>query len=406
VIAAAKVALDVGALMTKIAVSGNDGAVTLASLPTASGGMREFLANLLTDMLPANGGSPQMCVTVPDSWEDGDPGSAQAREEFRDIVEGQLGTGEVSLVGQLVAVAVAAAAARQQQVQDCVYLVCDVGGVGVRAALCEFKADEIRLIAAASSAGGGWREFSACSLAAASASNDPGLDGWFTEVVRQKSRLSLVLDRAISDLGFLEARACTMTGANGSYMLTVGQLMDCFGPTAQRLEASVSAVLRAGLQRPTAAVLTGALAWFPLASRIVLAAADLVPEILGLQAAVSGALLICQGAIRVAPPMLPQVSVPMHQVQDGLLAETKLILPWTSSFAATDDEPLFLNSQDIQLEIAGQHQTVHMAELRPGRYRIGIRVGGLGDAFLVLRADGQEARPVVHVSPVRLESHQ
>lgn len=395
---AASVAVDVGTLTTKVAVARAGAAPQLSSLTTAAGSGRVFLSEVVAKARAQLGGRlPQICFAVPDSWLSAEVAGGQAYEEFRHVVEDEMGLAELSWIGHAPAVT-AAAADRWPDAGDGRYLICDIGGSGVRAAVCEVTGQEIRLVAACAAVGDGEQEFGTRALAAAQAESDLGPAGWHAQI-RQQPRLALVLERAVADPSFLDTPACTLVGANRSYGLTGGQLVDSFAPTAERLRAGISAVL-AG-ERPAVAVLTGGLGWFPLAARAVAEAAGVAPKIADPQAAAAGALLVCRGVLHLAPISGPPVHLPVHQVKHGLLEEERLELPWTRSFASLGGEPLVLDTTQVPLEISGRPRTVRLPGLTPGSYLIGVRPGSPWRGLLVLReADSDDA---VHISPLDLE---
>jgi hypothetical protein len=394
-------ALDVGSLMTKIGMPRDGVAPQLTSRVTDAGSPRRFLSRLLADVrAQLDGDLGHVCFAIPDNWLDGDVGGAYRHEAFRHVVEDELGVAAVSWVSQLSAVAALAATLRRSS-GPATYLVCDVGGTGVRAALCEVNGQEIRPLATDTASGGGWQEFSGALRAALPAGGALDLESWYLTAPQQQARAALVLAEAATDPAFRDARAYSLPGSGEGYDLTAGQLIDGFASTAERLRHAISAVL--GGMRPTVAVLTGGLAWFPLAAQAVAGGAGIQPEILDPQAAAYGALLLARGTMRLPSISLPPVSIPLHRVSNGLLQEARLALPWTSSFAAAGDEQVFFDSPNVLLDIAGQLSAVHLPGLAPGRYRIGVRSAGSGQGLLVLRSDRQAANPAVHIGPFDLE---
>ena len=289
----------------------------------------------------------------------------------------------------------AAAAGQPSHAAQSRLLVCDIGACGVRIALCEIADRVVRPLAVRTAADGGWRDFDAAVQAALAADDDPQLRQWFVAARAQEQRAVQVLGDAADDPDFRGTRVYRITGRNRHHDLDAGQLMDCFAATEQRLRAGISAVL--GDVTPTAAVVTGGLAWFPLVAQVVTDAAMITPEILGPDAAVRGALLISLGALQLARPSLPTVRLPMHQVRNGLLEDVRLPLPWTSSFAPMGDDPLILEGPDLVLEVDGQLRAIHLPHVVPGRYRIGIRPARSGPGLLVLRPDGPAGDQAVHV---------
>jgi|GEM_PF-6369579 len=394
------VAMDIGTLRTKIAVARTGGVPLVSSVITAAGSRPDFVRGVLADARTKLGGRlDRVCFAVPDPWLDADVAGGHAFEEFRHVVEDEMGLREVSWIGQAAAVT-AATISQWPDAGSGDYLICDIGGSGVRTAICEVDSKEIRVVTARDAVGGGGQEFSAKALGAAAAEDDPGLGDWLP-AIRQQARLKLVLDRAVVDPGFLDTLACTLAGANGSYGLTGGQLIESFAPTAERLQPGISAVL--GGKRPAVAVLTGGLGWFPLAARVVVEAAGVSPRVVDPDAAAAGALSIARGVMRLAPADLPPVRLPVHQVRHGMLEEDRLDLPWTRSFASLGDEPVVFDNREVPLEISGRPRTIRLPGLASGSYLIGVRPGSAGQGLLVLRGASTESGNAVHISPLDLE---
>jgi hypothetical protein len=434
-----RLAVDLGAEVTKIAVASGGPEPVVLTRQTATRSRREALAAALT--LATCPGTPATPVTlaVPDHWLDGTAEGGRRQEDMRRIAEDELGLREVSWAGHLAAAA-AVAASQREFAEPGAYLVCDIGGRGVRAAICEVTGQAVRQRAVRVATGGGWRDFDAAVRAvlgggtaagratakpAASGWTDPeqtiireaisrhsgssgplGLaEDWHLAAMEQDRRARMVLDRAMGDPGFSDARAYTL-GAFQEHELTAGQVIDCFGPTAQRVRECAEAVLDGG--KPRVAVLTGGLAWLPLAVAVLRDVAGAEPVILGVDAAARGALLLASardgGQADGPRTRLPPVSLPMNEVRDGVLAEASLPLPWTWSFGPEGDGPLLITEQRLTLDIDGRRITLPAPGLASGPYRIGLRPGWSGTGALVLRASppcaGTVARDDVHVLPL------
>jgi hypothetical protein len=424
---ATRVAVDAGSLVTKIAVSGgiagpspqepslrteqHTGAAGLgrerAALTAALAAARESRA------VQADGaGDIHVSLAVPDAWLDGSAEGAQRHEALRYLAEDQFGLPRVSWVGQLASVAMLAASQRGFA-EPGRYLVCDIGGHGVRVAACEVMGRTVRQLAVHDVPGGGWLDFDAAIRTTLKADSDPGLGAWYLSAIAQDRRAKLVFEQARNAPEFRDARAYSLTGAASSYELTAGQAADCFAPTVDRIRTGLAAVL--GAATPTVVVLTGGLAWFPQAQQAVAEAARVASTVLGPEAAALGALLLAGGEAHLAPHGLPPVTLPTHQVRDGLLEESGLPLPWTDSFALQDDELLVLEDPELTLDIGNRRVTLPVPGLASGQYRVGVRPSWSGTGVVVLRAQrvspsGQTAVPGhcdadrdVHVLPLDLK---
>lgn len=396
----AAIALDVGSVTAKVAVAGSEGALRRSSVAASPGSRRVALSAALAAVRTDLGGDPDsVCFAVPDVWLSADPAGGRAFEDFRYLAENGLGLGGASWTGHAVAVT-AAATGRWPAAGDGRYLICDIGASGVRTAVCAVAGQQVALVTSAAAAGYGAAHFVANATSAAGAQGDPGLGDWLP-AIRDQPRLVVALERAAVDPAFLETRACTLTGAAGSYSLTAGQLTDSFAPVAQALRAGVLELLDG--EPPTVAVLTGGLGWFPLAAHAVAAAAGVTPKVADTDTAAVGALLLHRGSMRQAPVSLPPVKLPVHQVRNGLLEEERLDLPWSRSFAPLDGEPITCESDQVGLDIAGKPYLVRLPGLRPGRYQIGVRPAHPGRGLLVLRAAGSPSRNAVHISVLELD---
>src|ERR1700678_4094092 len=114
-------AVDIGTLTVKVA-TGDE--VTV--VPAPAGGPRAGIRAALATVGPSL--RTGICVAVPDAWLTGDLAGASLQEDVRHECEDVAGTGPVTWTGQLAAVAALTAGRRGGR-----YLVCDVGGSGVRA---------------------------------------------------------------------------------------------------------------------------------------------------------------------------------------------------------------------------------------------------------------------------------
>jgi hypothetical protein len=393
-----RVALDLGSHVTKVAVASAGTAPAVRIQPTSPGGWRAALEAALAH----SGVGPETPVTlaVPDKWLSGSAAGGRHQEEVRHAVEDELGLRDVSWVGQLAAVA-AVAASQRGHAESGTYLVCDVGGRTVRAAACDVSGQQVRQRAVDSGRpGGGWRDFDAAVRSALGEPAGGALTAWHRDAVEQERRARVVLNRAMDKPQLRDALAYTL---GGGHELTAGQVIDCFAATADRIKASVSAVLSPGVPsqgappggRPAVAVLAGGLAWLPLATRVLsdVAGPGLAPVVLGVDAAVTGALLLSPPA-PAAPPGLPDVSLPMNEVRDGLLTEVSQPVPWTRPFAC--QEPLHVSEPRVTVDVGGRRATLPVPGLAPGWYRIGVRPAWAGTGVLVLRGAGGD----IHVLPL------
>lgn len=398
-----RVAVDLGSHVTKVAVASAGTTPTVMIAPTSAGGWRPALEVALARA----GAGPETPLTmaVPDKWLSGSAAGARRQEQVRHAVEDELGLRDVSWVGQLAAVA-AVAASRPGHAGSGTYLVCDVGGRTIRAAACDVSGGQVRQRAVDSGRpGGGWRDFDSAVRAALGDPVGGALADWHCEAVGQERRARVVLNRAMDKPQFRDALAYTL---GGRHELTAGQVIDCFAATADRIKASASAVLspavpaRAGSSPaeppglpPAVAVLTGGLAWLPLAARALgdVAGPGLTPVVLGVDAAVTGALLLSSPALA-APPGQPDVSLPMHEVRDGLLTEVGQPVPWTRPFAC--EEPLHVSEPRVTVDVGGRRATLPAPGLAAGWYRIGVRPAWAGTGVLVLRGAGGD----IHVLPL------
>jgi hypothetical protein len=396
-----QVAVDAGSLLTKITVSGAPSGPQAE--PARPDRQRAALAAALAAVPDGRADGIHMSLAVPDAWLDGSTAGARRQEELRYLAEDEFGLTRVSWTGQLAAAA-ALAASRRGFAEPGRYLVCDLGGQGVRVAACEVTGRTVRPLAVHDAAGGGWLDFDAAVRATLRAESDPGLGTWYLAAIEQARKAALVFDRARNAPEYLGARAYSLTGANGPYELTAGQAADCFAGTADRLRTGSAAVLAGAT--PAVAVLTGGLAWFPQARHVVAEVAGSTPDVFGPEAPVLGALLLADGQANLAPHGLPPVTLPAHRIRDGLLQEVGLALPWTDSFAPPGDEPLVFDDPELILDIGGRRVTLQVPGLTGGPYRVGVRPSWSGAGVAVLRAErASPAGPSrdVHVLPLGLQ---
>lgn len=397
-----RVAVDAGSLLVKVAVvRGAAEPEVLCAEPVAGSeedGLAAALAGIREQDDPgeAIGADVPVRIAVPDAWLDGSADGGRRQEEFRRIAEDEFGLTAVSWAGQMAAAA-ALAASQPGSREPGRYLVCDVGGTGVRTAVCESDGGAVREVAVHNAPGGGWRDFDA---AVRTAVGCFGLTGWHESAMAQDKRARRVFDQVKSAPEFRGARVYSLADADArSYELTAGQAEDCFAPTADRIRAGTVAVLDGG--RPSAVVLVGGLSWFPLADAALAEAAGMKPLVLGPEAAVRGALVL-----DAAPCRMPPVSLPVNQIRNGLLEEARIELPWEAQFAPADDEPLILDGPELILDIGVRRAVVDVPGLRPGAYRVGVRPSWSGSAVLVLRGDQAGADPAsmdVHVVPLDIQ---
>ena len=419
-----RMAFDAGSLVTKIAVTSDPSAEPDQELPrteqhpgaTGPGGPRAALMAALPAARTSHSSGPsrdtglQVSLAVPDAWLDGSAEGAWRQEELRCLAEDQFGLTRVSWTGQLAAVA-ALAASRREFAEPGRYLVCDIGGGGVRVGACEVTGRIVRPLAVHDAPGGGWRDFDAAIRTMLRAEADPALATWYRSATDQAKRAALVFDQASSDPDFLDARAYSLTGTCSRYDLTARQAAECFAPTMDRIRTGTAAVLNGAV--PAVTVLTGGLAWFPQAHRAMAEVTGTAPDVLGPEAAVLGTLLLAGGQAQLAPHGLPPVALPSHRIKDGLLEETTLPLPWTGSFTPHDGEPLLLENPELTLDIGRRRVTLPVPGLTCGQYRVGVRPSWSGTGVVVLRAhyaanrtagpDRADPRRDVHVLPLDLQ---
>jgi hypothetical protein len=412
-----RVAVDIGTQFVKIVtVTGPGDAGRVRVRPVGPGGSRAVLTELAAT-------GAEVCLAVPDAWLDGSAAGAREQEALRQLAEDELGLTGVRWAGQLAAVAALAAsrgavaderAAASEQAGGR-YLIGDIGAAGVRVALCEVSVTPgpgyaVRQVAVHAAQGGGWQDLNVAVRAALGADADPGLGTWYEQAIAQGKRARLVFDRAKTAPDFRSARVYALAGSGDSYELTAGQAAECFASTADRIKAGVTEVLAGGGQGLTT-VLTGGLAWFPLAAATLADLTGRAPLILRPEAAARGALLLADDQAALGECGLPPVSVPMHEVRDGLLGEVSVPLPWTASFTTAGEtgEPLCIDNAKLTLDIGASRVTVPLPEVTDGPYRAAARPSWAGGGVLVLRADQRQDTvpwasaapdPSVHVVPL------
>jgi hypothetical protein len=378
-------AVDIGALTVKIAAE--DGVITV---PTPSGGPRARIRAALAAARPRGA----LCVAVPEAWLAGEAAGASLQEDVRHEGEDVAGAGPIIWTGQLAAVAALTATQRGRGR----YLVCDVGGTGVRAGMFSVSDETVEIMATHAADGGGWRDFDAA-ICARTPARLPGT--WYEQAAGQERRASMVLeDAAASPEEFGETRVYRIAGPGGDIDLTARYMIDRFTPTLRRLRAAIEAVTDAG--QPEGVVLTGGLSWFPLTARAIAESAGAAPLTVGLDAAARGALLFAHGKIHLAPSAERQaVTLPMHRIRDGLLEEVCVTLPWTAPFATLPGGALMIDRHELELTVAGRSRTVRLRGLAPGPHRVGVRPTWPGSGVLVVRpvnGDGAHIVPLASLA--------
>ena len=378
--------VDLGARAVKVATDGG-GVRTLAA---PAGGP----AGALRAALSAAGGRGVICVAVPDSWLSGEAADAAVQETVRHECAEQLRYAQVLWAGQLAAAAAYAAAARGPGR----YLVCDIGATGIRAGMFSVSADAVRIEAIHAEADGGWRAFDA--EVRAGLPQSPPLPATWSEQAANldQDQAVTVLDAALGGTkGELATTVYRIPGPDGDIDLTAGMLIEGFAPTWERLEAAIAAVR--GAVPSDHVVLSGGLSWLPLAARAAGYAAGAAPLVAGPDAAARGALLFARGDAALVPPAeRGPVAVPVTWMRDGLLEEVSVPLSWTEPFAAFPGGPLFLDSEELAVSVAGLAKVARLRGLVPGPHLIGARPAWAGPGVLVVRSavgDGP-----VHVVPL------
>jgi hypothetical protein len=110
-------------------------------------------------------------------------------------------------------------------------------------------------------------------------------------------------------------------------------------------------------------------------------------------AAVTGALLLSPRPSD-APAGLPDVSLPMNEVRDGLLTEVSQPVPWTRPFAGHG--PLQVSEPRVTVDVGGRRAIMPAPGLAAGWYRIGVRPAWAGTGVLILRGASGD----IHVLPL------
>jgi hypothetical protein len=390
----AHVGVDIGEITVKTSAGAE-----CTEIPAPGGDPGEAIRAALASGAVAKA---QACVAVRDQWLSADPADAVRLEEMRH--EGRTTTvraGGLAWTGQLAASCAFAASLAPEPAQRR-YLVCDVGGTGVRAGLFTASAAVVRVEALHAERGGGWRDFDSAVRAALPSAEAARLPpDWYkqaTATAERRARADQVFRNAAAGAeDDLETSAYRITVADDRIPLTAGTLIGAFEATRQRLAAAVAAVLHGGAA-PDRVVLVGGLGWLPLAAHTAVQAGNPAgaPAVLGTEAAARGALLFALGAARLAPPEgLQPVAVPAHRFRNGLLEGISVDLLWTEPFAAVPDGPLQIDRGELQVLVDGQARTARLPGLARGRYLIGLRPTWPGPGLLVVRpADGGAAHLV------------
>jgi hypothetical protein len=365
--------IDLGSLTVKAAADGRG----VQTVPAPWGGPAKALrAGLL-----AAGGQGVICFAVPDSWLTGTAAGAAAQEAVRHECAGLLDNAQVMWAGQLAAAAAYTAAGNGPGR----YLVCDVGGIGIRAGMFSGPADAVRVEAVHAEGDGGWSEFDAA--VRVDLPQSPPLPAVWGEDAARHSQ-----DRALRALNAalhgsareLAAPVYRISGPDGDVVLTAGRLIEAFTLTLERLDAAVAAVR--GRIAPDYVVLTGGLSWLPLTGVAASVAAGAEPLLAGPHAAARGALLLAQGKAALAPPAERRpVAVPFNWIRDGLLEEVSVPLSWSEPFATFPGGPLTLDGEELALSVARDPKTARLRGLVPGPHLIGARPSWPGAGVLVVR---------------------
>jgi hypothetical protein len=239
--------IDIGALTVKIATASG-----VRTLSAPADGPAEAVRAALADVRVPGA----ICVAVPDTWLSGAVVGATRQEEVRHECEDQAKIGQVGWAGQLAAASTFAAASCGQGR----YLVCDIGGTGVRAGMLSVSGSAVRIEATHAEAGGGWLEFDAAVRAALPREQAARLPiTWYEQAAREKQdRAVMVLAAALSGIEEeLDTPVYRITGTGDDMVLTAGTLIDAFAPAELRLRTAIAAVR--GDARPERAVLAGGL---------------------------------------------------------------------------------------------------------------------------------------------------
>jgi len=223
--AAPYLGIDIGELTVKVATDGG-----VETIPASAGGP----VAAIRVALARAGTSAGICIAVPDAWLSGEVSGAARQEELRHACEAGARTGPVGWAGQLAAVSAFAAMSHGQGR----YLVCEIGGTGVRAGVFSVSGGTVRIGTTYAEAGGGWRDFDAAiraSLPPGSSSGWPA--AWYEQAMtkEKRARAVLVLEEAATGLDdALDTRLYRIAGADGDIPLTARAVIDSFAPTRRR----------------------------------------------------------------------------------------------------------------------------------------------------------------------------
>lgn len=182
----------------------------------------------------------------------------------------------------------------------------------------------------------------------------------------------------------------------GGVVVEAGHLLDALLAYGARVGAELARLRPEG----AAIVLASDAGPFPSPAALLGEGAP-EPIVLGPGAVVEGAVHLAAG--RYAEPPAPGgVGLPVHRVRDGLLEELVLPLPTApGEFAALAGTPLLLGSgpgavpladpAEIVLDVGGTARAFDLSAVRPGAYRVGLRVSRTSGRALVLAAgDGSD----------------
>jgi hypothetical protein len=392
------VGIDLGELVIKIATGDEP-----YKIPAPDGGPVAALRVALARV----SARAEICVAVPDAWLSGEASGAVRQEEVRHVCETLARQGPVGWVGQLAAVSAFAAASRGQGR----YLVCDIGGTGVRAGAFSVSSGTVRVGPIHAEAGGGWREFDAAIRAALPPGQAAGLPvDWYEQAKtrEKKARAVLVLEEATTGSDdALDTRLYRIAGADGDIAVKAGVVINSFAPTQRRLQTVIAAV--SGDTRLDYVVLTGTLNWLPLATSSAVTAAGLGRTgseaadakliVLDPDAAARGALLFVRGEAHLAPPEGREaLAVPVYRIRDGLLEGVSVTLPWTGSYATFPGGDPMVDNEELQVLVAGRPHVASLRGIVPGPHQIGVRPAWPGSGVLVVRPTVGQGAP--HVIPL------
>ncbi len=213
-------------------------------------------------------------------------------------------------------------------------LVCDLGGTGIRAGAFMIDGTTVHQVGTDTAPGGGAASFDAAIRAGLGGASMPPPEQWFDLAASQHERAEVLLRQAKASKAFHKAIVYKHEGLPAA--ISAGLLLDSFEPSAHRLESAIGGLLAQTARAlcdpaPALTVLAGGLAWFPPVTELVTGLAKAPVANLGVEAAVRGALAIATGRVKILPASLPDLSLPAHEIRGGLLAETRLPLPWPSA---------------------------------------------------------------------------